>query len=60
VDVLPQGRSRLAQAVAQPGPALVEPLDRLADGRRLDLETSRQACEERLQGGGKLQVGHGS
>jgi len=43
--VRPQSRTWLAQSVAQPGPALVEALDRLVDGRGLELELSRQAGE---------------
>ena len=34
VDVRTQGRAGLAEAVAEPGPALVEPVERLVDGAR--------------------------
>ena len=43
VDVRPQRRPRLAEPVAQAGPALVEPVDRLLHRRRVDVEFARQA-----------------
>src|SRR5437868_11280671 len=46
VDVRTQRRARLAEPVPQAGPALVEPLDGLVDGGRLDLQAAREAAEE--------------
>ena len=59
MDVRPQRRPRLAEPVAQAGPALVEPVDRLRDGRRLDVEPARQLGEERRQRRREVQLGHG-
>src|SRR5207253_2140602 len=47
VDVRAQLRPGLAEPVAEPGPTLVEALDRLLHGRRVDLEPARQVAEER-------------
>src|SRR3954465_7784731 len=52
VDVGPELRAGLDEAIAHPGPARVQPIDRLAHGRRLDLELPREPGEERRQGGG--------
>src|SRR5438876_2191333 len=59
VDVRPQSRTRLAEPVAQTGPALVEPVDRLVHGRRLDVEAARQLLEQRRKRRGQVQLGHG-
>jgi hypothetical protein len=59
VDVPAQRRARLAQAVAEAGPALLEAVDRLVHGRRLDVEPPREVGEHGRQGDGEVQVGHG-
>ena len=58
VDVLPNPVARGADAVAE-GPALLEPVEHLVDGRGLELEPARQAGEERRQRRGDVNVGHG-
>src|SRR6478609_6490369 len=60
VDVGPQLWPGLDEAVAQAGPALVQPVDRLVHRRRLDLELAREPGEERRQDGREAQVGHQS
>jgi hypothetical protein len=47
VDVAAQHRAGLAEAVADSGPALVEAVDRLIHGGRLDLEPAGQVGEHR-------------
>jgi hypothetical protein len=49
VDVVPQHRPGLAQAVPEAGPALVEALDRLVHGCSVDVEPARQVAIERRQ-----------
>src|SRR5689334_20458487 len=59
VDVPAKRRARLAQPVAQAGPLLVQPVDDLADGARLDVEPARQgAAEQRWQGRGEVDLAH--
>jgi hypothetical protein len=58
VHVPAQRRPRLAEAVAQAGPALVQPVDGVADGRRVDVEPPRQVGEDGRQGDRKVDVGH--
>jgi hypothetical protein len=58
VDVRTEGRAWLAQAVAQSGPALVEPVDGLVHGRGVDVEPPRQIDEERWERRRQVQVGH--
>jgi hypothetical protein len=59
VHVPPQRRARLAEAVSEAGPALLEAVDRVVHGRRLDLDPARQVGEDGRQGDGQVQVGHG-
>jgi hypothetical protein len=59
VDMPPQRRARLAEAVAEAGPALLEAVDRVVHGRRLHLEPPRQVGEDGRQRDGQVQVGHG-
>jgi hypothetical protein len=58
VDVPAQRRARLAQAVADAGPALVEPVDGLVHRRRLDVEPARQVGEHRRQRDREVEIGH--
>jgi hypothetical protein len=58
VHVPAERRPRLAQAVAQPRPALVEAVDRLADGGCVDVEPPGQVGEDGRQRDGKVDVGH--
>ena len=60
VDVHPQRRARLAQAVAQAGPAVVELVDRLVDGARVDLDDAREVAVERDQRSREAQLAHQS
>jgi hypothetical protein len=59
VHVPPQRRPRLAQSVAEAGPALVEAVDRLVHGRGLDVEPPRQVGEHGREGDWQVEVGHG-
>jgi hypothetical protein len=58
VDVLAQNRARLAQAVTKTGPLLFETVEHLVDGRSVDLESTRQAGEERRERGWEMELGH--
>src|SRR6478609_7848487 len=58
VDVGSQLGAGLDETVAQAGPPLVQPVDRLVHRRRLDLELAREPGEERRQDRGKVQLGH--
>jgi hypothetical protein len=60
VHVPPKRRPRLAEAVAQPWPALVEAVDRVADGRGVDVKALGQVDEDRRQRDGQVHVGHQS
>jgi len=59
VHVPAKGRPRLAQAVADPRPALVEAVDRLVHRRRVDVQSSGQVGEHGRQGDRQVEVGHG-
>ena len=59
VDVAPERRPRLDEAVAEAGPALLDPVERLVDGGRVHVEEARQAGEERRQRPGEMELGHG-
>jgi len=59
VHVPAQGRPRLAQAVADPRPALVEAVDRLVHRARVDIQPSRQVGEHGRQGDREVEFGHG-
>ncbi len=59
VHVPTQRRARLAQSVADSGPALVEPVDGLVNRGRLDVEPARQVGEHRGQSDWEMEVGHG-
>jgi hypothetical protein len=58
VDVTAQGGAGLAQPVAEPGPALVQPFDRLRDRLGLELDATGQAGEDRGQGAGQVDGRH--
>jgi hypothetical protein len=58
IDVAAQRRTGLAQAVADPGPAIIEAVDGLAHRPRLDLEPAGQVGEHRRQRDRKMEVGH--
>jgi hypothetical protein len=58
VDVPAQRGPGLAQAVTQARPALVQPVDRLADGRRVDVEPLGQVGEDGGERDRKVDVGH--
>ncbi len=51
-------RSRLAEAITQPGPALLELLDRPADRVGIDFDVPRQVTEERGERCREMDVGH--
>ncbi len=59
VNVPPERRAGLAEAVAEAGPALFKAIDRLADGRRLKLQPARQAREQRRQRRWEADLRHG-
>jgi hypothetical protein len=59
VDVPAQRRARLAQAVADSGPALVEPVDGLVHRGRLDIEPAGQVGEHRGQRDWEVEISHG-
>jgi len=59
VHVPAKGRPRLAQAVADPRPALVEAVDRLVHRGRVDVQPSGQVGEHGRQGDRQVEVGHG-
>ena len=59
VDVRSQLGPGHAQPVAQAGPARVQLGDRAVHRRCLDLDVARQVAEERRQGRGEVDVGHG-
>ena len=54
MDVRPQGRARLAEAVAHARPALIELVDRRVDVPRLDLDVEAAAREARALGARKV------
>ena len=58
VDVPAQRRPGLAQPVANAGPALVQPVDRLGDRGGLDIEPAGQVGEHRRQRDRQVEVGH--
>ena len=58
VDVPPERRAGLAQAVAQARPPGVELIEHVAHRGRLELEAARQAGEQRLERRGESDVGH--
>ena len=58
VDVCAEGRTRLAQTVAQAGPLLLETVERLVDGGGVYLEPARQAGEEGRKRRREVKVGH--
>jgi hypothetical protein len=60
VHVPAQRRPRLAEAVAHPGPALVQAVDGVAHGRGLDVEPPGQVGEDRRQRDREVDVGHQS
>jgi hypothetical protein len=60
VDVRTQRRPSLHEPVAEAGPTLVEPVDRLAHGRGVDVELAREPRKERRQRRGEVQLGHQS
>ena len=47
IDVLAEDRARIAQSIAHPRPARVEPLEKLADRPSLDLDAQVRSREER-------------
>src|SRR5205809_403413 len=51
--------TRFPFSSAQTRPALVEPVDRLVHGRRLDVKAARQLLEQRRKRRGQVQLGHG-
>jgi len=59
VDVVAQSGARLAQAVAKTGPLFIEPVEHLVDGRSIDVESARQAGEERRKRGWEIELRHG-
>jgi hypothetical protein len=58
VDVAAQPGARLAEPVANSGPALVEAVDGLVDGGRLDIEPAGQVGEHRRQRDREVEIGH--
>jgi hypothetical protein len=56
--VRPERRPRLAEAVAEARPTLVEAVDHLVHGARVDVESAREVGVERRQRRGQVDVGH--
>ena len=58
MDVLSESGARLAQAVTQAGPLLLETVERLVDGGGVDLEPAGQAGEEGRKRRREVKFGH--